>query len=483
MHLTQEAELNLKRQSHAEEPLLRVKNLRVSFITRTGKVQAINDVSFEVEAGETFGLVGETGCGKSQTALAVMRLTPEAGLIERGEIWFAERNLTQNIAKEFKLVQKKTHVKLKRNKAMLKRLIQEINTIRGKEISMIFQEPMTSLNPVYTVGRQISETLLRHSVDTLIDRILARSSATRDKLDEITNAVTDDFRSQTKLRELLQRADLNGLEDQIWFILSRKDIGLSQKRAAVINLTRHKAKPTTLRFLTRLKKSRGKIPFEYAALSKIPILRRWFTRALEKEALEVSYELLSVVNMPNAENVLRMYPHELSGGMRQRVMIAMALATRPRLVIADEPTSALDVTVQAQILELLKELKKTYNTAILFISHDIGVISDICDRVGVMYAGNLVEVARLDELFANPKHPYTRGLLASIPKYGEKRDTLQTIEGTVPNLINPPKGCRFRTRCSQVFDKCTQGPPWLEVGQNHGVLCWLYGDSEKHVDQ
>ena len=480
MHLIQEAELNIKEQAR---PLLLVKNLRVSFITRAGEIQAINDVSFEVEAGETFGLVGETGCGKSQTALAVMRLTPEAGLIERGEIWFAGKNLTQNIAKEFKLIRTKTRVKLKRNKAMLKRLIQEVNTIRGKEISMIFQEPMTSLNPVYTVGRQVSETLLRHSVDTLIQRMLARSLATQEKLEEITRAVTHSGPSQTKLRELLQHAGLEGLENQIWFILSRKDIGITQKRAAISNLAQNKAKPITLRFLTRLEKSGGKIPFEYVIPNKIPVLRRWFTRALEKEALEVSYELLSAVNMPNAENVLRMYPHELSGGMRQRVMIAMALATRPRLVIADEPTSALDVTVQAQILELLRELKKSYNSAILFISHDIGVISDICDRVGVMYAGNLVEVAKLDELFANPKHPYTQGLLASIPKYGEKRDTLQTIEGTVPNLINPPSGCRFRTRCPRVFDKCSQGPPWLEMSQSHGVLCWLYGDSEKHVNQ
>ena len=164
-----------------------------------------------------------------------------------------------------------------------------------------------------------------------------------------------------------------------------------------------------------------KIPPEYRILNKIPILRRWLMGTIEKEALEVSYELLSLVNMPNAENVLRQYPHELSGGMRQRVMIAMALATRPKLVIADEPTSALDVTVQAQILELLRELKRTFNSAILFISHDIGVISEICDRVGVMYAGNLVEIARLDQLFADPKHPYTQGLLASIPKYGEKR--------------------------------------------------------------
>jgi peptide/nickel transport system ATP-binding protein len=461
-----------------------VNSLRISFITRAGRIQAINDVSFEVKAGETFGLVGETGCGKSQTALAVMRLTPEAGIIERGQIWLAGLNLTKNIAKEFKLIQRKSgRVSLKRNKSMLDRLSEEIDEVRGKDVSMIFQEPMTSLNPVYTVGRQVSETLLRHGMNLLADRILARNAATDEKLKEIVTAASREELSQTQLHDLLQRCGLEALEDQIWFILTRKDIGVPQKITMISNLPQHKVKPITLNFLTRLRKSNGEIPAEYQILNKIPFLRKWLMGTLEGEALQVSYELLSIVNMPNAENVLRQYPHELSGGMRQRVMIAMALATRPKLVIADEPTSALDVTVQAQILELLRELKRQFNSAVLFISHDIGVISEICDRVGVMYAGNLVEVAKLDQLFADPKHPYTQGLLASIPKYGEKRELLQTIEGTVPNLIDPPKGCRFRTRCNRVFEKCSQGPPWLQLSEDHGVLCWLYGDSDKHVDQ
>jgi peptide/nickel transport system ATP-binding protein len=465
------------------EPLLRVNGLRVSFITRAGKIQAINDVSFEIRAGENFGFVGETGCGKSQTALAVMRLTPEAGIIERGEIWFAGKNLASNIAQEFKLVQRKNSLKLKRNKAALKRLNQKVNEIRGKDMAMIFQEPMTSLNPVYTVGRQVSETLLRHSVDLLVDRILARSAATKEKLEGIMTAVTEEGLSQGRLHDLLHRSGLEGLEDELWFILSRKDIGVAQKTREISHLAEHRVKPITMKFLVELKKSNGKIHIGYRILNKLPTVRKWLWGAVEKEALDVSYELLSRVNMPNAESVLRQYPHELSGGMRQRVMIAMAIATRPKLLIADEPSSALDVTVQAQILELLRELKRSFNSAILFISHDIGVISEICDRVGVMYAGNLVEVTRLDQLFADPKHPYTQGLLASIPKYGEKRELLQTIEGTVPNLIDPPTGCRFRTRCPLAFEKCSQGPPWLQIDKDHGVLCWLYGDSEKHVDQ
>ena len=484
MHLTQRTELNREKPPPSEEPLLRVNRLRISFVTRAGKIQAINDVSFEVKAGETFGLVGETGCGKSQTALATMRLTPEAGIIERGEIWLAGMNLTKNIAKEFRIIQKKGgRVTLKRNKSMLDRLTEEVDEIRGKDVCMIFQEPMTSLNPVYTIGRQVSETLLRHGMNLLADRMLARNAATEERLKEIVNAVSREDLSQTKLHDMLEQSGLEPLEDQIWFILSRKDVGVTQKIRMISNLPQRKVKPITAAFLSRIRKTHGGIPAEYRILNKIPFLRRWLLGALEEEALQVSYELLSFVNMPNAESVLRQYPHELSGGMRQRVMIAMALATRPKLLIADEPTSALDVTVQAQILELLRELKRQFNSAILFISHDIGVISEICDRVGVMYAGNLVEVARLDQLFTEAKHPYTQGLLASIPKYGEKRELLQTIEGTVPNLIDPPNGCRFRTRCRHVFEKCSQGPPWLQLDEEHGVLCWLYGDSDKHVDQ
>jgi oligopeptide/dipeptide ABC transporter ATP-binding protein len=412
-----------------------------------------------------------------------MRLTPEAGIIEQGEIRFTGINLTENIAKEFKLIQKKNNrVKLKRNKSMLNLLNHKINQIRGREITMIFQEPMTSLNPVYTIGRQVSEILLRHKMDLLVKRIIARSSATDEKLREVTNAAVHGI-SQTELRNLLRKIGLEELEDQIWFTLSRKDIGVTQKIQTISNLSKQRVSPITLTFLGRLKKSSKQLPVEYRLLNRVPIARRWLGGMVEKEALQVSYELLSLVNMPNVENVLRQYPHELSGGMRQRVMIAMAIATRPKLLIADEPTSALDVTVQAQILELLRELKRTFNSAILFISHDIGVISEICDRVGVMYAGNLVEVAKLNQLFADPKHPYTQGLFASIPKYGEKRELLQTIEGTVPNLIDPPAGCRFRTRCPRVHEKCSTVPPWTRIDEDHGVLCWLYADGEKRSDQ
>jgi peptide/nickel transport system ATP-binding protein len=483
MLLTQEVELRTERGGLSDGLLLSVKRLRISFVTRSGLIQAINDVSFDIRLGETFGLVGETGCGKSQTAMAIMRLTPEAGVIERGEIFFNGKNLAANIGSEFKLIKKNEHLKLKRNKSQLKQMTAEMSRIRGREISMIFQEPMTSLNPVYTVGRQISEVMLTHSVEGLVDRILARNSANGEKLRQIANSAIRQKFSRSELQETLRASKLEGLGDQIWFILNRGDIGVAQKIQIITSLSNQKVKPITLRFLHRVKNSRGKIPFEYRILNKIPFVKRWFIGALNKEALTVSYELLSLVNMPNAESVLHQYPHELSGGMRQRAMIAMAIAGKPKLIIADEPTSALDVTVQAQILDLLRDLKKTFNTSVLFISHDMGVIAEICDRVAVMYAGNIVEVAEIDELFRNPKHPYTQGLLAAIPKYGEKRETLQAIKGTVPNLVNPPKGCRFNTRCPYVFEKCTEGPPWIEFGKGHGALCWLYGDSDTHVNQ
>jgi len=486
MHLTQETEPRGSFSPPERGELLRVEDLRISFITRSGAVQAINDVSFAINAGESLGLVGETGCGKSQTAFSIMRLTPDAGIIEDGKIWFNGANLASNIKNEFRLISNGKDVRLKRNKAWLKRLNVMMSHIRGKEISMIFQEPMTSLNPVYTIGRQISEVLLTHSTDYLIDRTLARNSATKEQLAEVARIATTkhkDFETQMGLHEALVRYGLEGLEDQVTAITGRRDIGSSQKAELIVALGAEKLKPTTERFLSRAKRSQGGRILEYRLLDKIPLVKGRFYEVIRKEATRVSFELLSRVNMPNAESVLSQYPHELSGGMRQRVMIAMAIAAKPKLLIADEPTSALDVTVQAQILDLLRELKSSLNTSVLFISHDLGVISEICDRVGVMYAGNIVEIAPLEELFANPQHPYSQGLLAAIPKYGGKTETLETIKGSVPDLIDPPKGCRFAPRCPRVFDKCTQGPPWVKVGDEHYVLCWLYGDSEKHVQQ
>jgi len=323
------------------ERLLDVKDLTTHFFTDDGVVRAVDGVSFHVDKGETLGVVGESGCGKSVTALSIMRLIPQPpGQIVRGRIDYNGRNLLELPPKEMR-------------------------KIRGKEISMIFQEPMTSLNPVFTVGEQIAEAL--------------------------------------RLHEGLNRRD----------------------------------------------------------------------------ALDRAIEMLRLVHIPNAERRVREYPHQLSGGMRQRVMIAMALSCSPKLLIADEPTTALDVTIQAQILELLNELKARFGMAVLLITHDMGVIAETAQRVIVMYAAQVVEEASVRELFKEPLHPYTQGLLRSIPRIdlaATQRRRLQTIPGTVPTLRGEARpGCRFAPRCEFARPAHFDNDPTLkDVRPGHKVACFLY---------
>lgn len=454
--------------------MLSVRGLRISFVTRRGIVQAIDDVSFDIEPGETLGLVGETGCGKTQAAMAVMRLTADTGIIEKGEIWFKGVNLAENITKEFKLVRKKKGSVLKRDGAELRKLETQMVKIRGKHISMVFQEPMTSLNPVRTVGKQISEVLLTHELSRLADRIIARDQVTPEKIDEIQRTFASRNSTTEQVRELVRSFGIPGLEEQVASIISRRDLSDARKLQMIRGL-RQEASRSSTPFL-RSVSANGRIPVIHRASSRVPLLRRRFLGLLEKEAMNVSAELLSQVGMPNISAVLKQYPHELSGGMRQRAMIAMAIAANPDLLIADEPTSALDVTIQAQILRLLEDLTRTLNTAVLFISHDMGVIAEICDRVGVIYAGNLVEMARVEDLFSDPLHPYTKGLLGAIPPFDRKVDSLGLIPGSVPSLINPPEGCRFRTRCPYATERCKQKPPSIQTKEGHFVRCWLYAE-------
>jgi len=315
-----------------QDPLLSVKDLVIKFNTASGIVNAVEKVSFDVKKGEIFALVGESGCGKSTTALGIMRLIPNPGKICEGEIIFDGNDLLQ--LKE-----------------------QEMPKIRGKEIGMIFQNPLDSLNPVYSVGNQIAEALV---------------------LDNIT----------------------------------RQD---AWKR--VINI-------------------------------------------------------FNDVKIPDPVKRSKSFPHELSGGMRQRVMIAMMLARYPKLLIADEPTTALDVTIQAQILELIKDLRKNYDTSILIITHDFGIVAEIADRVGVMYAGKMVEIGDVFELFENPAHPYTELLMRALPKITKKEGRLETIPGSVPNLISPPEGCRFNPRCPYVTDICKRVQPEIrQIKEGHFFAC------------
>jgi peptide/nickel transport system ATP-binding protein/oligopeptide transport system ATP-binding protein len=316
--------------------LLKVKNLKTYFFTHEGTVKAVDEVSFSVNQGKTLGLVGESGCGKSVTALSIMRLIPNPpGKIVSGEIWFEGKNL-------LKLDEK------------------EIRKIRGKKISMIFQEPMTSLDPVFTIGHEIVEAIQLHQ-----------------------------------------------------------------------GLNKDEAKKKTI-------------------------------------------EALKIVGIPDAEKRIDHYPHQLSGGMRQRVMIAMALSCNPTLLIADEPTTALDVTIQAQILRLINDLKDKFGASVMLITHNLGVIAEMCDYVAVMYAGHIVEYTNVDTLFHNPLHPYTRGLHKSIPRLDLEVERLDTIKGLVPNLLNLPSGCPFHPRCDFCFKRCVEEMPELiEIEDSHLVKCHL----------
>jgi oligopeptide/dipeptide ABC transporter ATP-binding protein len=317
--------------------LLEVEDLKVSFRVSSGEIHALRGVSFHVNSGETLAVVGESGCGKSVTAQAIMGMIPSPhGRVKEGRILFKGQDLTKFNKKEFR-------------------------NIRGSEIGMVFQDPMTSLNPTMKVGSQIDEVLIKN-----------------------------------------------------------------QK------------------------------------LSK-------------KEAKQKTIELLKLVGISDASSRYSQYPHEFSGGMRQRVVIAIALACNPELIIADEPTTALDVTIQAQILELLKKLQKERNTSIMLITHDLGVVAEVADRVSVMYAGVVVESGRVEEIFESPKHPYTWGLLNSIPKLeSSERERLIPIEGSPPDLFDPPKGCPFAARCPFTMEVCLEHMPGIEeFSEHHQARCWL----------
>ncbi|WP_246056284.1 ABC transporter ATP-binding protein [Alteribacter natronophilus] len=323
-----------------EQPLLDVRHLKTYFHTENGTVPSVEGVSFQINKGEVVAIVGESGCGKSVTSYSIMGLVKSPGKIEAGEVLLDGTDLT----------------------TLSKR---QMRKLRGNDMSMIFQEPLTSLNPLFTVGFQISEVIVLHQ--------------------DVT----------------------------------------------------------------------------------------------KKEARQKTIEMIEKVGIPNAEKIYSNFPHQLSGGMRQRIMIAIALACNPKLLIADEPTTALDVSIQAQILDLMKKLRKELETSILIITHDLGVVAEMVDRVVVMYAGKVVEEGTVYELFRDPKHPYTKGLLESTPKIHERKDELYSIKGTVPTPANMPKGCSFSPRCAFAGDKCReQQPELVQVNSGQKVSCWLHEEGE-----
>jgi peptide/nickel transport system ATP-binding protein len=357
----------------------------VKFYTYAGVVEALDGVNLAVRQGEILGLVGETGSGKSVTSLSILMLVPPPGKIEGGNIRLDTKGGANILAMDDA----------------------SLRSIRGKDISMIFQEPRAYLNPVYTVEDQISEIMLVH------------------RLPEFLN----------KASKKMEKSNRHGLELNVYRRLAKNPGSL------------------TARFMGRFSRK----------------------RQFQKEVREAVVQILKSVEIPDPERVARMYPHELSGGMAQRVVIAMALACNPRMLIADEPTTNLDVTVQAQILNLVKLLRDNFKSAILYITHDLGVVAQVCDRVAVMYAGNVVETADVYEVFDSPLHPYTRALLESIPRPGK---AFKSIPGLVPSLIDPISGCRFRDRCLYAMEICRKvKPPFDEAKKDHFVACYLYGGS------
>jgi len=323
--------------------LLEVKNLRTKYLTDDGVIFPVDDISFHVKKGQTLGIVGESGCGKSQTALSIMRLIQKPGVIESGDVLF-------------------------KGESLLKKTDAEMREILGNQMAMIFQEPMTSLNPVFTIGDQIEESIRLH----------------------------------------------------------KKGLSNAQIKERAI-------------------------------------------------------EMLKLVGIPAAEKRYSEYPHQLSGGMRQRVMIAMAMSCTPQLMIADEPTTALDVTIQAQILDLMRKVQKEFDAGMILITHDLGVVAEMCQDVLVMYAGKVVEYGTVEDIFYRPRHPYTKGLLNSIPHFetGSRLKTLQTIPGLVPNLYKLAQGCRFRDRCTYATDICKTAEPKLENLRGiHRVACYNSGSTE-----
>ena len=384
--------------------LLRTENLVTNFYTYEGVVRALNGISLSIDYGTTFGLVGESGCGKSVAVRSMMRIIQEPGRVEGGKVvvFFDPEDRRRGVDL------------LQQSEAYLEHL-------RGDRISMIFQEPNAALNPIMSIGDQVAESFLFHQKKVMAARVLQ-------ELEQATDT-TSPFLGP------LQR-----------FLYAR---AARSPRDPLVVLA-----------------------------SRVPLLKRW-QRRLHKEALRRSVEIIAKLGIPNPEEVVRLYPHNLSGGMKQRIVIAIALACSPLLLIADEATSNLDVTIQAQILELLRHLKQTEIASILLITHDLGVVAETCDRVGVMYAGNLCEVGPVDAIFKAPRHPYTRALLAAVPRFHQE-GPLRSIEGSVPNLVNPPPGCRFHPRCPEAKDACRRHfPETVAVSPDHSVACYLFTDQPR----
>jgi len=429
--------------------LVETRDLYTNFYTFEGVVRALNGVSIVVRQGETYGLVGESGCGKSVSVRSMMRIVQAPGQIDAGQILMFLNQ--EDRRKGIEIV--------RRTEAYM-------TSIRGCDVSMIFQEPGAALNPVLSISEQIAESYRFHRMDQMLKETVEDRRAARAKRARLTPAgLWSDMQILLLTRELdaLTRHDarVQKIDNELYDLEALEDPA-SLWRKEGLNRARDR--------------TRRRDPLA-AFTARVPLLRR-YRRAVNATIRSHVVELLRSLGIPNPENVARRFPHELSGGMQQRIVIAMALACHPTLLIADEPTSNLDVTIQAQIVELIKTLKKTTISSVLFITHDLGLVAEVCDRVTVMYAGDVSETATVKELFRNPLHPYAQGLLNSVPKARQEGE-LAMIPGAVPNLIRPPSGCRFHPRCPSCMEVCrSTKPPVIEHSPGHWVACHLFTGKE-----
>lgn len=465
-------ELGKIRIEEDDDHILRVNNLHVHFFTRRGEIKAIRGINLNVRRGEVLGIVGESGCGKSVTSLSIVDLLPSrTGVITEGDIFFEGKNVSDLYTKKFTIKRRGKKGKVIERRGESKKAEKGIQEIRGK-ISMIFQDPLTSLDPLYKVQTQMLESILYNNRKTIIRRILNKSDLKQNRkelvselqntnVQEFVETVQREYGNEGFYQELLFISNMNLSESDkklriIRSISQTSDLS-EQQRGALERKLKQKRK-------VRKPQDRKKINLNTA---RDPIT---------KEAILYSLELLEFIDMPSPERVLESYPHELSGGMKQRVMIGLAVGNNPDLLIADEPTTALDVTTQHQILYLLKNLNERLGLTIVFITHDLGVMAAMADRIAVMYSGKIAEVGPSGHFFTDPLHPYTKGLLKSVPVEGMKSKKLFTIPGQVPDLLEPPLGCPFADRCEEVMDICTEKAPPITVKDGREVYCWLYGD-------
>ena len=450
--------------------VLSVRDLHVHFHTRRGVYRALNGVHLALRRGEVLGIAGESGCGKTTLGLTTMALLARNAAIPEGQVIFDNKDLV-NLQREY-AQRVGDRFRPKENERILRRLGKAMTGIRGKRISMVFQEPMTSLNPVLQVGFQIAEAIYLQDPARLARRVLARSKATPEAIQELLGVLQKTDGDEAAVHDFAASRGLRGLEEEALSIWRRRDIHASRKEKAIRGLPGPDLRGAERRLLETIVAA-GSIPPRY---SKVPVLSRIVRRLLIREGYRAARDLLTSLGIPHSERVVRMYAHELSGGMRQRVVVAIALANNPEIIIMDEPTSAVDVTVQAQILELVKQIRTSVNASFIIISHDLAVLADVCDRIAIMYAGRVVEVSPTEEILRNPLHPYTRLLISAIPTLEEK--PVEGIPGEVPDMRSPPGGCAFHPRCPFAFEKCpTLVPASFHPAKDQVVECWLFEET------